>query len=184
MEQMELVELLREKTGCSYSEAKAAIKESGGDLLDALCWLEDHGKTKLTGASCSTEDKEPPKPQPEAQPKAEKTGPGPFARGMRSLWEGLVSLIRKCNQTELIMTGKTGRREFGIPLTLFIILMMFAFWAVAVLLVVALFFGNRFSVEGTLAHEDVNEVLGKATDFAEGIRDEFKENKDSDDKNA
>ena len=57
-------------------------------------------------------------------------------------------------------------------MTLFIILLMAAFWVVVVLIVVALFFGNRFSVEGALGHDDVNEVLGRATDFAEGIKEE------------
>ena len=70
------------------------------------------------------------------------------------------------------MTSKAGRKEFGIPLTLFIVLLLVAFWLVASLIVVALFFGNRFSVEGSLSTDDVNEVLGKATDFAEGIKEE------------
>lgn len=171
MDQMEKVESLREKTGCSYSEAKAALEETGGDLLDALCWLEQHGKTQLVGASCSTEDREPPRQEAEPETKASQE-PGPFAQGCRSLWDGLVSLFRKCNQTELVMTSKSGKREFGVPLTLFIILLLVAFWVVVTLLIVALFFGNRFSVEGSLSHEDVNEVLGKATDFAESIKEE------------
>ena len=177
MEQLELVERLREKTGCSYSEARAALEETGNDLLEALCWLESHGKTQLVGVSYSTENREPPKAEPEPQPK-KKTGPGPMERGFRSLWEGLVSLLRKCNQTELVMTGKSGRKEFGIPLTLFIILLLVAFWIVVALIVVALFFGNRFSVEGKLSTEDVNEVLGKATDLAENIKDEFKDDEE------
>ena len=177
MEQLELVERLREKTGCSYSEARAALEETGNDLLEALCWLESHGKTQLVGVSCSTENREPPKAEPEPQPK-KKTDPGPMERGFRSLWEGLVSLLRKCNQTELVMTGKSGRKEFGIPLTLFIILLLVAFWIVVALIVVALFFGNRFSVEGKLSTEDVNEVLGKATDLAENIKDEFKDDEE------
>ena len=171
MEQMEKVESLREKTGCSYSEAKAALEETGGDLLEALCWLEQHNKTQLVGASCSTEDREPPKTEPEQEHVPPKSS-GPFVSGCKSLWEGLVQLVRKCNQTELIMTGKTGRREFGIPLTLFIVLLMVAFWVVVALIVVALFFGNRFSLEGNLSRDDVNEVLSRATDFAEGLKDE------------
>jgi len=171
MDQMELVESLREKTGCSYSEAKAALEETGGELLEALCWLEQHGKTQLVGVSCSTENQDVPKT--EEPPVQEKSGAqGPFVNGFRSLWDGLVSLLRKCNQTELVMHNKAGKREFGIPLTLFIILLLAAFWVVITLIVVALFFGNRFSVEGTLGYDDVNEVLGKATDFAEGIKEE------------
>lgn len=171
MDQMEKVESLREKTGCSYSEAKAALEETGGDMLEALCWLEQHGKTQLVGASCSTQDREPPQQEAETGNQTRQE-PGAFVQGCKSLWDGLVSLFRKCNQTELAMTSKSGRREFGVPLTLFIILLLAAFWVVVALLIVALFFGNRFSVEGSLSHDDVNEVLGKATDFAESIKEE------------
>ena len=173
MDLMEKVERLREKTGCSYSEAKAALEETDGELLEALCWLEQHGKTMLVSVSCSTEDREVPKSEPSAEQK-EPREPGPFANGCKSLWEGLVGLFRKCNQTELVMTNRSGQREFGLPLTLFIILLLVAFWVVLALLVVALFFGNRFSVEGALQHQEVNEVLDKAADLAEEIKEEFK----------
>ena len=73
-----------------------------------------------------------------------------------------------------MLNSRDGRREFGLPLTLFIILLLVAFWVVLALLVVALFFGNRFSVEGALQHQEVNEVLDKAADLAEDIKEEFK----------
>ena len=173
MDQMELVETLREKTGCSYSEAKAALEATGSDLLEALCWLEQHNKTQLTGVSCSTEQREAPKQEEPEQKKEKKARSGAFAEGCRSLRDGLVSLLRKCNQTELIMTNKSGKRELGIPLTLFIVLLLVAFWIVVALIAVALFFGNRFSVEGDLNRGDVNETLGKATDFAESIKEDM-----------
>lgn len=169
MTQMELVDTLREKTGCSYSEARAAMDAAGEDLLECLCWLENHGKGLLVGTSCSTEDREPPKEEP---PREEKKS-GPMREGLHSLWDGLVGLVRKCNETEIIMTSKKGRRELSIPLTLFIILLLVAYWAVLGALVIALFFGCRFSISGTLHNEDVNEVLGKATDFAEDIKEGF-----------
>lgn len=169
MDSMKLVETLREKTGCSYNEARAAMEAAGEDLLECLCWLENHGKGLLTGTACSTQ--EPEAPRAEEPPKAEKESP--MREGFRSLWEGLVGLVRKCNETEIIMTSKRGRRELAIPLTLFIILLLLAYWAVLGALVVALFFGCRFSVSGTLRNDDVNDVLGKATDFAEDIKEGF-----------
>lgn len=175
MDKMEKVESLREKTGVSYTEAKAALEANGDDLLEALCWLEQHGKTQMVGASCSTQDREPPQeePQPE-QPR----DPGPFARGFQSLWEGLVSLFRWGNANQLVMTSKGGRREFGVPLTLFIILLVACFWVVVPLIIIALFFGNRFSFEGPeLGRDDVNDAMGRATDFAESIKQEFQEKK-------
>ena len=179
MEQMEKVELLREKTGCTYSEAKAALEETGNDLLESLCWLEQHNKTQLVGASCSTRDQEPPKAEQPPQ-KEKPDGPNPFAQGCRSLRDGLVGLIRKCNQTELVMHNKAGKREFGIPLTLFIVLLLAAFWVVLALIVIALFFGNRLSLVGNLGSDDVNEVLDRAADFAESIREETFSAKDDD----
>lgn len=170
MDSMELVETLREKTGCSYTEAKAAVDAVGEDLLECLCWLESHGKGILTGTACSTQEQEQPKS--EEPPRTEKKE-SPMREGFRSLWEGLVGLVRKCNETEIIMTSKRGRRELCIPLTLFIILLLIAYWAVLGALVIALFFGCRFSVSGRLRNDDVNQVLDKATDFAEDIKDSF-----------
>jgi len=174
MERMDLVEQLREKTGCSYSEAKAALEVTSNDLLEALCWLEQHNKTQLTGSTYSTREQEAPKaddmPQGNAAPKED----GPFVRGCKSLWDGLKELLYKCNHTEVVMTGKAGKREFGMPLTLLLVLVLLNVWVMLALVVIALFFGCRFSLEGTLGKKEVNEVLDNATHFAEGIKDEFR----------
>ena len=170
MDQMEMVEKLREKTGCTYGEAKAALEESQGDLLDALCWLENHGKTRMTGAYCSTADREPPKPEPE-QPKKEE--PGAFARGCRALWQGIVDLFRWANRNELVMRNKEGKKELGIPLTLLVVMLILAFWLVLAAAVVALFCGMRFSFTGPLGTQDLNDAMGKATDFAEDMKEGF-----------
>ena len=41
---LELVEQLRQHADVSYEEARAALEHSGGDLLEALIWLERMGK--------------------------------------------------------------------------------------------------------------------------------------------
>ena len=169
MDQLEKVERLREKTGCSYSEAKAALEESGDDLLEALCWLEQHGKNGLTQVSGTSEKQEKTEKEPKA-PK-EPREPGAFVKGLQSLWEGLTKLLQSCVETQLVMTNKQGKREFGLPLLLAVIIMCLAFWPMVVLILVAMFFGNRFSMEGTLGKQAVNDALGKATDFAESVKD-------------
>ena len=40
---LEQVERLREKAAVSYGQAKAALEYSGGNLLDALIYLEERG---------------------------------------------------------------------------------------------------------------------------------------------
>ena len=46
MEMLEKVERLVEKANVSYEEAKAALDEANGDLLDAMVLLERQGKVK------------------------------------------------------------------------------------------------------------------------------------------
>lgn len=172
MEQMELVETLREKTGCAYNEAKAALEESGNDLLEALCWLESHGKTQLVGASCSTADREAPEPEPQPEPRKQE---GPFVRGCKDLWRGLLDLVRWANRNLLVVKNRHGGTELRIPLTVAVLLLIVTFWFVVAAVLVGLFCGLRFSFEGPMASEDLNAAMGKATDFAEGIKNELRD---------
>lgn len=170
MDQMEKIETLREKTGCTYTEAKAALEASNGDLLDALCWLEQRGKSMVVGAYSSTAQ-EPPQEEPKAQKPPEE---GAFERGFKALWEGIIALIRRGNRNHLIMQDKQGKQAISLPVTIFVVLLIGAFWVVLPLMVVALFFGCRFSFSGPeLGREDLNSAMGKATDFADDIKKEF-----------
>ncbi len=171
MDRMEQVELLREKTGCSYAEARAALEESGGELLDALCWLESHGKTQMTGAFSSTADRETPKA--DLPPKKEAKQEGSVARGFKDLWQGLVDLIHWANRNALVMWNRKGEQELRIPLTVLVLIFALAFWVMVALTVVALFCGMRFSFEGPLEQTKVNDAMDKAADFAEEVREEI-----------
>ena len=53
-QQLEQVEKLVEKTGVSYSEAKAALETANGDMLDALIYLEEQGKIKKQAEKAET----------------------------------------------------------------------------------------------------------------------------------
>lgn len=46
MDEFEKVEVLREKANVSYEEAREAIKQADGDLLEAMVILEKQGKVK------------------------------------------------------------------------------------------------------------------------------------------
>ena len=45
MENLEKVELVREKCGVSYEEAREALEATGYEVLDAIIMLEREGKT-------------------------------------------------------------------------------------------------------------------------------------------
>ena len=170
MDQMEKIETLREKTGCTYTEAKAALEASNGDLLDALCWLEQRGKSMVAGAYASTEQQPEPEQTQNPPPQEESA----FAKGCKIFWDGIVELIRRGNRNRLVMRDKHGQKTLSLPVTLCVVLLAAAFWVILPLMIVGLFFGCRFACEGPdLGREDVNRVMGKATDFAEDIKKEF-----------
>ena len=58
MEMIEKVERLREKADVTYEEAKAALEQSDGDLLDAMVLLERQGKVRKPAQSTFSTDYE------------------------------------------------------------------------------------------------------------------------------
>ena len=62
---LEMVERLREKAPVSYGQAKRALEYSGGNLLDALIYLEEQGAIpRQEGAYFTTRGETPPPPPP------------------------------------------------------------------------------------------------------------------------
>ena len=59
---LELVERLKEKANVSYAQAKEALEYSGGNLLDALIYLEEKG------APCRSSCLSNPKAGPQSPP--------------------------------------------------------------------------------------------------------------------
>ena len=54
MDKLEKVELVRAKAGVSYQDAKEALEACEYDVLDAIIWLENAGKTDVQTASYET----------------------------------------------------------------------------------------------------------------------------------
>ena len=69
------------------------------------------------------------------------------------------------------MKGKKGQRELAVPLTILVLLLIVAFWLTLALIVLAMFCGCRFSLEGPAANDNLNDAMDRATDFAETIKD-------------
>ena len=160
MDHFEMVEKLRQKANVSYEEAKTALENSEWDLLDALVYLESQGKINPNqGESYTTRKEEAPKAAPEADVK------GMLSRFFSFLAEG----INKANQIS-IKVSRHGKELFGLPLSVLILLLLFMFWWVVPLAVVALFFGFRYRIVGAGVADTVNRAMDKAADAAESIK--------------
>ena len=174
MEMIEKVERLREKANVSYEEAKAALEQTGGDLLDAIVLLERQGKVKEPAHSTFSTEYEEQKEYIKVRDKVEEQENSAPSMG-RTIGRAFRGLIRFIKQTTFIVT-KGEDTVFTMP-TLVFALLLFFFWEVlAPVMVIALFFGVRYSFEGEEEAEKANSILHKAGDFAQDVKSEFTKN--------
>ena len=177
-EKLEKVELVREKTGVSYEDARGALEQMDYDVLDAIVLLERQGKTATRTASGSTAhgDDGSSAQMVEAQIIYEndtrRTG---FEEKLNRVFAWIQNLLRRSLDIKLVAT-KHGAQSFSIPLLLVILLLVIAFWIVLPLLVVSLFFDFRYHFEGIGSITvDLNDLSQKASDTADYIKREAKD---------
>lgn len=170
MDHFELVEKLRQKANVSYEEAKNALERTEWDLLDALVYLESQGKVNQQGMDSYTTRKEP---QKEKAPEQDLRG------AFSKAFSFIADLIDKGNRM-FVDAFRGQKKVLSIPLTVLGLLLIFMFWWVVPLAVVALFFGVRYSFRGPQnAQNVVNKAMDKAADAAEGIKNHYQNKTDA-----
>ncbi len=175
---IEQVEELRKRVNISYEEAKAALEETNGDMLDAVINLERRKKISAPeGGFYSTKNQHHiysgEAVEGNGQDKYNNTG-----NNVIRLLKKFLSFCKKMlvkgnkNNFEVIKDGKT---EMSIPVTLLAILAIFFFWITVPILVLGLFLGYRYAFKGPdLGRENINSVMNKAADMAENLKNEVK----------
>ena len=171
MEMMEKVERLREKANVSYEEAKAALEQTGGDLLDAIVLLERQGKVKEPAHSTFSTEYEEQKDYIKVRDKVEEQEKSAPSMG-RTIGRAFRGLIRFIKQTTFIVT-KGEDVVFTMPTLIFAILLFFFWEVLAPVMVIALFFGVRYSFVGRDDMTEANKLIGKASEAASYVKDKF-----------
>lgn len=183
MDKLEKVELIREKTGVSYDDAKVALEASNDDVLDAIIWLERLGKATTESATYTTTATVEPGPvSPEmAQAQAayeESAKRNRFQERMQSIFAYLKVLCRKSLDTTFV-AERNGERIVALPI-LFVILGIFLWGATIWLLILGLFFNMRYHIEGvSRVTVDINEMMDKASEVAENIKNDVTKDKEN-----
>lgn len=182
MDKMQKVELVREKSGVSYEDAKAALDACDDDVLDAIIWLERAGKAEKRSAHTTTSADAEPKVSAEmvaAQTAYEEsTKKSRFSEDMGRLWEWVKRMCRRGMEIKLV-ADRNGERMITLPL-LIVILGLFAWGATLWLLIIGLFFGLRYRLEGmNEVTVRVNDVMDKAADVADSIKRDVQDAQDS-----
>ena len=165
MTHYEMAEKLSEKMGVSLEKATQALEACDWELLDAALMLEKEiGQTRQEAwTSCDTTAEEP---NPDQESRERRRG----------VVEGLGTMIR-----DLFNLGNRNRFEvrkddkllLEVPVTVLVLLLIFAFWVCIPLLVIGLFAGCRYSFSGAeLGRESVNSAMDKAAEAVERVKEE------------
>lgn len=174
MNQLEKVEKIREKTGVSYEDAKVALEAAGGDILDAIVYLENQGKIKKPEVQFYTTEKENTSQAFEEAAKAyDKQDDESLSGIARKFFDWCRKMIRLGCENFFIVT-KHEKEIITAPVIVLVLLLVTAFWIIVPILVVGLFFGYRYSFKGVITKSvDVNKACDVAAEACENIKKEF-----------
>ena len=172
MDRLEKAERLREHANVSYEEAKAALDQTDGDLLEAMVLLEKQGKTKQPEQETYSTRYEEQKEYVRVQEKVEEQKQSAPTFG-KSIGTVIRLTVRLLTRSRFLITRKAAT-VFSMPAWVAALIVLF-FWKVLVpLMIVGLFFGFRYSFEGL--EEDTqaaNDLLNKAGSFADEVESEL-----------
>jgi len=147
---LEQIDFLRERANVSYREAKEALEETGGDIVEALVMLER--QNKVSG-------------------KKQQSGK---SSGESGLWDSIKNFFRKMNRIRFVLKNEKSVL-INFPLTVALILAIVATPFVVVGILVALFAGYRIQFK-TDKGEDmaVNKYFDKMSDSVRSMGEDLK----------
>ncbi len=151
MNEFEKAEMLRERANVSFEEARDALKACGGDLLDAMVFLEKMGRArKSTGSAESGTAAATAYSYP-----AVRTSPSFGSR----LWNLVKTFFRKSVENDLVISHN-GVEKFRMP-ALVLVIALFMFSVVTIVAMgVSLLFGVSYRFMGKDDLTKVNNALG------------------------
>jgi hypothetical protein len=169
MVELEQVEKLRERTGISYEEAKKALEEADGDLLEALIRLERKNLIKAPEADGYYSSKgEKQESSDQNQNTYKDTKPNNGGTRLSEMfgeffkWCGKVFHKGNTNSFKVIKDGTT---VMLIPLTVLALCLIFCFWVTIPLIFIGLVFGYRYRFSGPdLDRTDINKSVETVSD--------------------
>ena len=174
---LEMVERLREKAPVSYGQAKRALEYSGGNLLDALIYLEEQGAIpRQEGAYFTTrgETPPPPPPAPPAPESEAETGGGKKKKKKRPAREAkaggrpsLLQTLRRWLIDNELEIWRKDKPVTALPVLILVLLVIFAYYVTIPLLILGLFLGFRYRFSGPdLERDSLNDVMDNVADTA------------------
>ena len=179
---IEQVDKLKERADVSYADAKQALEQTNGDLLEAMIYLEKQGKAKAgsvgsfdsRSAEHSQSDSSGQQQKSQAGKNYERKGDS-FGDVMRKIWGFIRRMVHKCNINHFEVY-RDGRCVLSMPVTLLVLFLLFFFYITLPVIIIALFFGCSYKFRGPdLGKKDINDVMDEAANAAETLKRKMQE---------
>lgn len=177
MERLKLVDKLKNKANISYEEAKDVLEKSNWDMLEAMLYLEAHGKVEKPSLSIfyTNESKESYNENGEEVNLKKDTNENNFENknSFEGVFEAICKAIDTCNNI-FIEIIRNSRVILKIPFTVLIVLLFFAFWIVIPLMIIGLFFNMEFLVSSKKIDVDkINKVFKETSKVVKDVKGKF-----------
>lgn len=176
MEKLDKVEVIRQKTGVSYEDARAALEQTGYDVLDAIVLLEQQGKTQANTAhhtTVHTEQAAMSYEMVQAQQEYERTSKKTNAS---ETFDRIIDTLKRLCTRGLevsFVVERNDARVLALPVLILVILILFLFPATIPLLIVGLFFGFRYHFDGLgSTNVNINDAMDRMADGAESLKND------------
>ena len=176
MTDFEKIEKIRQHADVTFEEAKQALDASGGDILDAMIWLEKQGKTAGPARSVHSTKYEDQKDYVSVDETVKKSAEkeacagSRIARGFKRVWSFFTE--------NYFVISKNGREIAVLPILLVVVIMLCLFVLSVAALIIMLFFGFHYSFRGRDSSGTANDYLNRAADaaseFAEKVKDDLR----------
>ena len=182
MTDFEKAEKLRDKANVTYAEAKEALEKSDGDMLDAMIYLENLGKSTIpAGGGFYSGAGQPAPTQQRAHSDQTRDNYNPGYSSGESFSDMMRRFGRFCMRvldmgvSNYLDAAKDGNPAFSCPVIAVVILCLFFFWITVPLFIISLFFGFRYRFRGpNLERDSINNVMESATDVVDDVKKSFK----------
>lgn len=177
---LQQVEELRKYADISFNEAREALEETQGDILEAIINLEKKGRIKAPkdggfySSKNSSQDKDFKGTEEEIKTEFHGEPRTSFSEMMKKFGVFTKKLFNKGNRNSFEVM-KNGNEVMSIPVTILVVLALFTFWITIPLMFIGLFFGYKYTFKGPeLGKEKVNRAMDSVSNAAENLKKEFK----------
>ena len=177
---LEQVEKLRQRANISYDEAKAALEEANGDMLEAIINLEKQNRINPPkgGGYYSSRNSEQNRNNGQysgtTKGKTKVDDGASFGELIGRFFRWCGAIVNKGNRNQFDII-KDGEKIMSIPVTVLAVLLIFMFWIVIPIMILGLFFGYRYVFTGPdLGKENVNRAMDSVANAAENLKKEVK----------